>query len=194
MKELEDRAHSQNSLLSSDAMRHFLLATQDEIDRIAKLDQVIAHAKTQFPSEDGWVVLNLSRMQEMMQSLVTTPAIGAIDFGADIMEVTHGAGSLAEAIVMGDVTAAYRMIENRPMVALADAASDLDAVYRMKKGLQVIDNSVSELLKSSTNELSVEQLHSMMQALTGAVNGTYTDEVTAVKTALLKAVKIATGE
>lgn len=78
------------------------------------------------------------------------------------------------------------MIGNRPMFALADAAADLDAVYRNRKGGDV---QVSNLLVAETENLSDEKIKNMISALTGALDGTYTDEASAVKVAIMKAVK-----
>jgi hypothetical protein len=72
------------------------------------------------------------------------------------------------------------------MFSLADAAGDLDAVYRMRKGESVM---VSDLLVKETANLSDEQIKNMIASLTGAIDGTYTDEASAVKVAIMKAVK-----
>ena len=80
------------------------------------------------------------------------------------------------------------MIGHRPMFALADAAADLDAVYRNRKGEE---NAVSQMLTKETQNLSEGQITEMITALTGALDGTYTDEASAVKMAIMKAVKVA---
>jgi uncharacterized repeat protein (TIGR01451 family) len=183
--DLENRAHAQNALLSSDAVRYFIGTTSGEIERNQALDEVIAEAKKNYPLEDGWIIINESRMQNLCLACnesrkesvteVFTPAT-----------IPEGSGSLAEAIVTGNIVAAYDMIGNRPMFSLADAAADLDALYRFRR-----DNSVqvSELLKTETANLSDERIKNMISALTGALDGTYTDEASAVKMAILKAVK-----
>jgi hypothetical protein len=74
------------------------------------------------------------------------------------------------------------------MFALADAAADLDAVYRNRKGES---NIVSQMLTEETENLSTEQISEMIAAVTGALDGTYTDEASAVKMAIMKAVKVA---
>jgi hypothetical protein len=74
------------------------------------------------------------------------------------------------------------------MFALADAAADLDAVYRNRKGESV---TVSNMLSKETENLSEAQITEMITALTGALDGTYTDEASAVKMAIMKAVKVA---
>jgi hypothetical protein len=80
------------------------------------------------------------------------------------------------------------MIGKRPMFALADAAADLDAVYRNRKGE---NTTVSDMLIQETKNLSDEQITEMIAALTGALDGTYTDESSAVKMSIMKAVKVA---
>tara|TARA_B100000508_G_scaffold141067_1_gene145853 strand:- start:5251 stop:8847 length:3597 start_codon:yes stop_codon:yes gene_type:complete len=182
---IENRAHEQKALLSSDAVRHFVSTTSDEAEREGALDAVIVEAKKNYPLEDGWIVINEARMRNLCDvcqaneaSSDSEPFIPAT--------VPEGTGSLAEAIVTGNVVAAYDMIGNRPMFALADAAADLDAVYRKRRGNDV---AVSEMLISETKDLSDEKIKSMIAALTGALDGTYTDEASAVKMAIMKAVK-----
>jgi uncharacterized repeat protein (TIGR01451 family) len=183
--ELENRAHSQKALLSSDAIRHFIGTTDGSVNRHETLDAIIAEAKKNYPLEDGWVVINESRMynlcdvcKEHQLASSMKPFIPAT--------VPEGSGSLAEAIVTGNVVAAYAMIGNRPMFALADAAADFDAVYRNRRGG---DKKVSDLLIEETKNLSDEKLKNIIAALTGALDGTYNDEASAVKMAIMKAVK-----
>jgi len=186
---IENHAHKQKVLLSSDAIRHFVATTGNSDDRNTVLDQVIVSAKGKYPVEDGWLVINEQRMRELCLVCITnnvsssdTPYIPAV--------IPEGSGSLAEAIVIGNLVAAYEMIGSRPMFALADAAAELDSVYCIRKGKQ--DVVVSELLKSETAKFTDEQIHEMITALTGALDGTYTDEAEAVKIAIMKAVKVAT--
>jgi hypothetical protein len=146
-------------------------------DRSQTLSKVIADAKGAYPLEDGWVVINQTRLTE----LTATPAVPAT-------ATVTGNGSLAEAVVTGNVVAAYEMIGNRPMFALADAAADLDTLYRNRKGGS---EEVSDLLTTATKDMKDEQIADMIAALTGALDGTYTDEASAVKMAIMKAVKIA---
>ena len=177
--DLENRAHSQRTLLSSDAIAFFMAATEGSVDRNQTLDEVIAQAKASYPLEDGWVVLNQTRMGSLCETM-NVRTIAAHE------SLPTGSGSLAEAIVTGNIVAAYEMIGNRPMFALAEAAADLDSVVRHRKG----DKSpISDLLSAETKNLSDQQLQNMITALTGAIDGTYTDEASAVKMAIMKAVK-----
>ena len=180
---IENRAHSQKALLSSDAVRYFISATDSTVDRDEAIDTLVVEAKKTYPLEDGWIVLNQARMQ----SLCDICAFSASTPEATPATVPTGTGSLAEAIVTGNVVAAYQMIGHRPMFALADAAADLDAVYRHRKGEQ---STVSELLITETASLSDAQVSEMIAALTGALDGTYTDEASAVKMSIMKAVKV----
>lgn len=186
MTKIENHAHAQHVLLSSDAIRHFIATTNTTTERTIALDQVIVAAKAQFPAEDGWVVLNEKRMQELCvvcavnaQKAVESTYIPAV--------VPQGAGSLAEAIVTGNVVAAYELIGNRPMFALADAAADFDAVYRIRRGIEA---KASELLMKETATLTNDQILKMIEALTGALDGAYNDEASAVKMAIMKAIKV----
>ena len=182
---LENRAHDQMALLSSDAIRHFISTTAGTLERNQALDTVIAQAKHTYPLEDGWIVINEARMQNLCEvCMVNNVASQNAPFVPAI--VPTGSSSLAEAIVTGNIIAAYEMIGNRPMFALADAASDLDAVVRSRRGEVV---HISNLLKTETTKLSDDKLKNMITALTGALDGTYTDEASAVKVAIMKAVK-----
>jgi hypothetical protein len=78
------------------------------------------------------------------------------------------------------------MIGHRPMFALADAAADMDSVLRARRGGKEV---ISDMLVASTKSLSEEQIMQIIAALTGALDGTYTDEASAVKMAIMKAVK-----
>lgn len=176
--EIENRAHAAHVLMSSDALRYFMTTTEGQ-DRIARLDEVIATATAQYPTEDGWVVLNADRMHATCETCL----VGAV---GSTSEVAVGAGSLAEAIVTGNIVAAYQMIGHRPMIALADAAADLDAAYRAKQGESV---TISDLLMAETATISEVNLHAAINALTGALDGTYDTEEEAVKMAIMKAVK-----
>lgn len=187
LTELENQAHSQKVLLSSDAMRYFVAKVISLEDRPTALDRLIAKARVSFPSEDGWVVLNLVRMEQLIEEVNIEKDALVSDAPIDLTATQPiTAGSLAEAIITGNVVAAYEMISHRPMVALADATSDLDMLYRYRKGEEV---SISEMLKSESLSLSNEKLQAAISALTSALDGTYTDEASAVKMAIMKAVK-----
>lgn len=173
---IENLAHQQQALISSDAVRTIADMTTEE-NRVAVVNKIVADAKGAFALEDGWVVINQSRLSE----ITATPT-------AAVATTPTGAGSLAEAIVTGNIVAAYEMIGGRPMIALADAAADLDAVYRNRKGEA---NQVSDMLTVETAALTNDQISQMIAALTGALDGTYTDEAAAVKMAIMKAVKVA---
>jgi uncharacterized repeat protein (TIGR01451 family) len=182
---LENRAHAQKALLSSDAVRHFIATTEGTVERNEALDEVIAEAKTLYPLEDGWIVINEARMRGLCDvCIVNHTASQEAPYIPTV--VPNGSSSLAEAIVTGNIVAAYEMIGNRPMFALADAAADFDNVVRARRGEAT---TVSALLKTETAKLSDEKLKNMIAALTGALDGTYTDEASAVKMAIMKAVK-----
>jgi hypothetical protein len=72
------------------------------------------------------------------------------------------------------------------MFALADAAADFDNVVRARKGEDV---KISTLLATEAAKLSEDKIKNIVAALTGALDGTYTDEASAVKMAIMKAVK-----
>jgi hypothetical protein len=177
--EIENQAHVARVLFSSDALRT-LIATTTDANRAETVKTVIAHAVSSYPSEDGWVVVNDERMKAATAASIVTAPTSAFTPSS----VNAGNSSLAEAIVSGNIVAAYQMIGNRPMIALADAAADLDALYRIKQGGTA---TVSAYLASAT--VDTAKLQAAINALTGAIDGTYRDEAAAVKMAILKAVK-----
>jgi len=178
--EVENEAHLHQALLSSGAVQSLIAMTTDA-DRSQTLTKVITDAKGAYPLEDGWVVINQTRLTELTATPAPTPAVEATT-------AVTGNGSLAEAIVTGNVVAAYELIGDRPMFALADASADLDTLYRNRKGA---NEQVSDLLTAATKDITDAQIADMIAALTGAIDGTYTDEASAVKMAIMKAVKIA---
>lgn len=185
--DIETYAHDHNVLLSSDAIRAFMNAHGAEEGVFYALSKVIEQGKSQYPSEDGWLILNLDRMEALLKNgHVGAAAVShSVQKTADRHEVT----SLSEAIVTGDVATAYRMIAGRPMIALADAASDLDAIYRIKRDLPIL-REPSRMLREATANYSLEEIEMMIDALTTALDGTYTDEESAVKMAVMKAIGI----
>lgn len=176
LTDLENRAHAQRALFSSDALRHFTNHVALE-EQFATLDEVIKSAKTRFPSEDHWVVINLERLHELLD---TTAA------GTTLDTTPSTNGSLAEAIVSGNAATALQLVGSRPMIALADATTDLDTLYRLRNGG---DETVSDLLASASAHLTDAQIKEAIHALNGAMDGTYSTEADAVKTAVLKAIK-----
>jgi hypothetical protein len=184
---LEEQAHQSHVLLSTDALRYFMAAVPVGMEPAELMASVIASARQRFPSEDGWVVVSESRMREvcilclspMTMTSSTEPYIPTV--------IPEGAGSLAEMIASGNLGAAFALIGHRPMFALADAVADFDALYRARQGQETI---TSDLLKEVTKNLATDTLKAVTVALTSALDGTYTDEAEAVKTAIMKAVRV----
>ncbi len=183
---VENEAHRAQVLFSSEAMRQFVDATNSE-NRLSSLQAILAAAQASYPREDGWVVVTGERMSELCAACATPVATTVASFTP--ASVTAGNSSLAEAIVTGNIVAAYQMIGHRPMIAVADAAADLDALYRAKQGDATA--TVSEVL--ATAVVTEAQIAGAIAALTGALDGTYTDEAAAVKMAILKAVQAIHG-
>lgn len=188
---LENIAHTHKVLLSSDAMRYFVQHVGSYAEQKEVFEAVLQKARVSYPSEEGWVALDQARMEHMIDFVKDTHKHIALETNTELENSVSykpmTAGSLAEAIVSKNVVAAYMLMANRPMVALADAASDLEAVLRGKKGEEVV---ISDLLKTQTDALSTDTIESLTLALTSALDGTYTTEEEAVKMAILKAVQI----
>ena len=172
---LENYAHDRRVLLSSDALRYVYEHMVPE-GGIEALDQLVNDAKAAYPTEDGWLVLNIARIEQLLGDEEATPVVSI---------PTPTTDTLAQAIVRGDVIAAYRMIEARPMVALAQAAAELDQAYRAK----VTGGEVALAFAGHSDE----SLKAAVTALTSALDGTYTDEQSAVKIAIMKAIQACTA-
>jgi hypothetical protein len=184
---LEAQAHAGHVLLSSDALRHFLATVPSGVDPSMLLATVMASAKKSYPSEDGWVVINESRMREACVECLAAPMATSDEAPYVPTVVPAGTGSLAEMIAAGNLGAAYALIGHRPMFSLADAVADFDALYRARQGQ---DTNTSALLKEVTAQISTDTIKAITVALTSALDGTYNDEAEAVKTAIMKAVKV----
>lgn len=180
-KDLEDVAHANRALVSSDALR-FVSTRVSPSEQSDRLKNLIAKGKDIFPQEDGWLILNLVRVEQLF-------GLGSEVSPEVAPTATVPTGSLAEAIASGNVEGAYDLIDNRPMIALSAAASDFDSLYRMRRGVEGATTEASEMLKSYTKDLSTETLELVIKSLTSALDGTYSDEESAVKMAILKAVK-----
>jgi len=59
---LENKAHDESILLSSDAIRFILGQTGDQEERLTLLQTIMDHAKATYPREDGWIVINKERI------------------------------------------------------------------------------------------------------------------------------------
>jgi hypothetical protein len=185
---LEAQAHAANALLSTDALRHLLATLPAGADATKLLTNVINNAKKRYPSEDGWIVINESRMREVCLECLDVPMAASSEAPYVPTIVPAGTGSLAEMIAAGNLGAAYSLIGPRPMFALADAVADFDALYRRRRGEET---TISNLLEEASANFSDETIKAITVALTSALDGTYTDEAEAVKTAIMKAVKVA---
>jgi hypothetical protein len=187
---LENTAHTHKVLLSSDAMRYFVQHVGSYAEQKEVFDAILKKARVSYPSEEGWVALDQARMEQVIDSVKEKHIPVVVETNTELENSVSykpmTAGSLAEAIVTKNVVAAYRLMANRPMVALADATSDLEGVLRVRKGEDVV---ISNLLKEQTDTLSTDTLESLILALTSALDGTYTTEEEAVKMAILKAIQ-----
>jgi len=177
---LEDRAHAHNVLLSSDAIRLILDQAESPADELALLDAIITRAKVAYPREDGWVVINRARIAELF----------SYDDAPEVEEQTPEvapapSAPLAHAIIRGDIIGAYAAVGIAPLSALAQAAADLDMVFRARRGEHAFGK---DALVQAASGLTDAQLETALAALAGAIDGTYRDEAAAVKLAVLKAV------
>ena len=177
---LEDRAHAHNVLLSSDAIRLILDQAESPADELALLDAIITRAKVAYPREDGWVVINRARIAELFAH-DDVPEVAE-----PVLEVAPvSSTTLAHAIVRGDIVGAYAAVGGAPLAALAQAAADLDTLFRARRGEDA--RGQGTLVQAAAN-LGDAQLEAAIAALAGAIDGTYHDEAAAVKLAVLKAV------
>lgn len=185
--QLEEQAHLARVLLSSDALRHFIASVPDSSSPHDVLASVIELGKQRYPSEDGWVVLNEERMGEVCVQCLASAFPTSAEAPYVPVVIPEGTGSLAEMIAGGNVSAAFALIGHRPMFSLSDAVADFDALYRQRQGEAT---RVSELLRETATSISDDTLRQVMTALSSALDGMYTDEAEAVKTAIMKAVRV----
>jgi hypothetical protein len=183
---LETQAHEAHVLLSTDALRHFIATVPPGTEPQSLMASVITSAKARFPSEDGWVVVSESRMRDVCVTCLASvvPTSSTEPYAPTV--IPEGTGSLAEMIAEGNLGAAFALIGNRPMFSLADAVADFDALYRQRQGQ---DANTSALLNDLAVTMNDDTIKAVINALTSALDGTYTDEAEAVKTAIMKAIK-----
>ncbi|MFM2424130.1 MAG: hypothetical protein RLZZ70_521 [Candidatus Parcubacteria bacterium] len=62
---IEAAAHSERVLFSGEAMRRLVESTTED-NRATTVVAILAKAKASYPSEDGWVVINIDRMQNLI--------------------------------------------------------------------------------------------------------------------------------
>ncbi|MBI4086384.1 hypothetical protein HY416_00160 [Candidatus Kaiserbacteria bacterium] len=184
---LKERAHELNLILSNDAVRFILERANSREDRMTFLDEVSARAKAIYPREDGWVVVNRERIEMLAASQPVSAAspVSVEEEPKDIAKLMR-VPTLAEAIVTGNVTAAYTALGDLPLVALADAVGDLDALFRVRHDEEI---DVPGTLVEAAARLSDDQLEEVIQSLASAIDGVYRDEAAAVKLAIIKAIK-----
>lgn len=149
------------------------------------LIDIIDQAKTMYPTEDGWLVLNETRLQNLNIPSATMPSYES----TAQPQSDFGAGSLAEAIAMKNSELAFALIENRPMVALADAASEYTSLLAVRQGVQEA-NTVSALLAEKTSQVNTTDIRNVLTALSSAVDGTESDEHLAVRRAIKQAIEV----
>ncbi len=163
LSDFEILAQSKGILFSSDALRYSLNEWGSDEE---KLEEVIEAAKATYPTEDGWLVVDLSKAESLIGSMKEK-----VVTGAEVESV-----SLAEAILSGNVEVALAGIEERPMLSLAEAVSDIDKMYR------------DTIFRGDT--LAAGKMKAIISVLSTAIDGTYTDEKLAVRTAVMKAVTL----
>lgn len=183
---LETQAHLARVLLSTDAIQSFIASIPVGTSPQTLMTSVLMRAKAQYPSEDGWVVLSAARMNDVCLECMAAPVVTDTTPFVPTL-VPEGSGSLAEMIALGNLSAAFSLIGHRPMFALADAVADFDALYRIRHGEEA---NISALLLDNTATMSDETLKGITVALTSALDGTYTNEFEAVKTAIMKAIRV----
>jgi hypothetical protein len=183
---LENLAHMQNILLSSDAIR--MIIDHANGDSVELLNEVIARAKETYPREDGWIVINRERINTLFRA--DHDEIPADESTADVPAPTTtdeaGASPLVKAILNGNTTEAYAALQREPLIVLADAAEALDCVYRARHDASVHAHS---MLVDKARRYSDSKLENAISALTSAIDGVYHDETSAVRLAVIRALK-----
>lgn len=194
---LEAEAHTRNALLSSDAVRMIEDRAETLPEQVSMLHEIIDRAKESFPREHGWIVVNRERINAVYQDdgVVRTPEVEEVPApmpSAPMHEeatYTHREShenTLLGSILSGNLKEAYRSASHEPTLAIADAVESLDTIYRYRKGFT---QSANQELVSVSAGLTDEQIESLIDILTSAIDGAYQNEQSAAKIAILRAVK-----
>jgi hypothetical protein len=76
VSEIEEIAHSENILLSPEALRLIKKeVAEDELDTTAYLAELFAQVKSEFPREDGWILLSKERIESLINPSKETEEI-----------------------------------------------------------------------------------------------------------------------
>ncbi len=185
-EDLEKIAHAHNVLLSSDALRVLVDHSKVHAERATLLNEMIVRAKVLYARQDGWIVLNRERVLVLFTEVASTQNT-KVNVLPEITAPTEtvGAHTLAEALVSGNTARAYELLGDEPIEAIADAAEMLDAVVRARHGL----TEASDILVRASVHISDEKLKTAVVALVSVIDGTYDDQNTAVRLAVIKALK-----
>jgi len=182
-EDLEKIAHAHNVLLSSDALRALVDHSETPAARKALLEEMIVRAKALYARQDGWIILNRERVMALFSEVVlTTPVVVA---EKAVTPEAIGSYTLAEALVAGNTARAYELLGDEPLEVIADAAEMLDAVVRARHGL----TEAPDMLVRASSHISDEKLKTAVMALVSAIDGTYADQTSAVRLAVIKALK-----
>jgi len=179
---LEEAAHKHNVLLSSDALRLVIDHGETETRSLELLEELISRAKASYPREDGWIVLNRERALTLFATVQHVTEAVAVE---PVVAHVEGAYTLAEAIATGNTARAYELLGEDPLAAIADAAEALDGVIRARRGA----GTAPDMLMHATSHVSDEKLKTAVIALVSAIDGTYGDQSSAVRLAVIKALK-----
>jgi len=169
---LEEAARSQQVLLSQDAAAVILAQGGGDINKARGiLDKVIVTSRGRYPTEDGWLPLNRSRVADILfaSNLSTTPLF--------VQWLVEGNSN--------KVFSFLRSITKQGKTAeefLTKILYELDSVYQSRlEGTQAA-GAVAEIVRP----LSIRELEHIIESLTRAIDGGYSSGMTGAKVALAR--------
>jgi len=172
---LNARAQEMSVLMSADARNMISDAAEgNEAEVIAILERVVSSADKRFDREDGWLLLNKSRVEDVLFTtrLSNVPLFVQWLVNGDEQQIFSFLRSLSQ---QGNNTGDF----------IRDVVTALDGVYQARlDGTNLGDVSVADLV----NDFSREELESLITTLTRGIDGGYSSALDGVKVAVMRIV------
>jgi hypothetical protein len=179
---IEEGARVHKVLISDDGVKTLVRASSaNENNALSILSELIKVSEEWYAREDGWLLLNQKRIKEVL-------------FATYVMMVPTFFSWIAEGNeekMFGFV----KMLQTQGHSAkefIKNAVYELDALYRYRTEGQ--DSDVSNETIKIAGRWNLSTIEKMIESLIGAVDGSYSNDFTPIKLALLRTVSIAKNE
>ncbi len=201
---IESRAHAAGVLMSPEAVTLAAAFSADRAEALRVFGDILNEAVRTIPRENGWVMLNADRFNELATNqgaavrIPTAAAFAPREESVEEIKVTSPvdvavAATFAGAVISGDRNSAFGIIRSlehdkvSPTALMTSTATVLDALFRARKDNRPSSDAV--LAEKATN-LSDEKLAHLVNVFTHSLDTVYTSPFTGVKLALAQAFEV----